>query len=343
MRHFSIVIGMWLAICCFGRLLKADREIEAVIDSLRLNSYAIKSFDVLIEGLTFADKEELGAESSRILTRIVCDRDAKRCLQIRVGERLIIEANEQGGFQKRESVVATTTLIDDKQIDLVSGRRRAKMASENFPAALSKAEILMVDFVGILPFPVFLVPDSVGGRNLHAHELRDELWARARAELARFRRVAVAPVPTYTFESKNTQGRIRHEKLICDDQTLLPLQRSVVFKDSVSNTKTDETPDWHRFFTWTEVAGVFVPSEISEDSLQLATADSGKRISYELNVSYKLHWFGVNLKVDDKIFQSEMLDDPQKQREFVDPKLAGATSLFKEAPPNKQKTEGDIR
>lgn len=319
------VFAIGLLIACINEAASHAEELNilTVIDNLQLNSRGVSSFDVLISEAIFADKGKLGYRDARAFTRVVCDRATKRCAQYRRGESKSFELGKQNTLEPRTQQIMAATIINDGLAHCLEGSRRSTLNSDSFGASLSRSEIRMFDFVGVVPFPVWQAPIIVGERQAHVQELRDEVWSKLRVYYGGFKPIRNAPSPSFSFEKREDLGTVQIAKVICDGVSMLPVQRSILY----SKNGEKERPRLHHFFKWREVNGVSVPSEMSEDDLQVERGIDGERVEFELNESYKMHWFSVNGKIDESLFDLKNLDDYQLIRDVTDPVKSNAASL----------------
>lgn len=319
----SVVLGLLIASTIEAASVADEPTMHTVIDNLQLNSRGVSSFDVLVSEARFCDKGKLGYKDARAFTRIVCDRVTKRCAQYTIGELKALELGKQNTLEPRTKQIIAATIINDGLAYCLDGSSRSTLNSESFGASLSRSQIKMFDFVGVLPFPVSNIPITVGQRQTHVQSLRDEVWSKVRVFYGGFKHIRNAPSPSFSFEKKDDSGTLRIEKVICHGVSMLPVQRSILFSESGGS----ERPKLHHFFKWQEVNGVSVPSEISEDDLQVEVGIDEERVEFELNESYKMHWFSVNGKIDESLFDLQNLDDYQLIRDVTDPIKSNASSL----------------
>ncbi len=320
MRITPILVAL---LSCFAPCISAfPQEPVAVLDAMHLNALGLRRFDVIMRLSSFSDNPSSGQGERTVYTRIVADLDAERCGQFSFGRHELRNANAKdvndtqsfgnmvGVIIKANSAISRTWPDDLKRTTYVS-----------FPDAMQKHSIYSFEFVGATSFPMLNARLFAGSGRENLREHSEPIWSFVRSQFATAKRMPGHSSPAFRAgpvrSSKDRAGV--WTELVCDADTLLPVRRSMLAGGPGAEHPTVRMGN--ESIDWLEKGNVHVPTRISRDRRRSDLDADGKKVAFEENIHYDLHWLSVNAPLDASSFDESILSDLELFQTKIDPKL----------------------
>jgi len=285
---------------------KNRNEAESLISGYMSNLEAIESFELVWRREAEWVGSDGAIESTLTIGRLILDPEKNRCMSVKHDIRtLIVPSDVEAVDSKWEAVVAV--VFDGK----VAWERRfphdVGRIKPEFDKVLSEVDSPMINAIGLGGFPVTY---QESGRLRRYHD-----WLRQGK--AGFRLInGETNTPSISLDHP---GETFFERIVVtlDSEKLVAKTYRC---SSMSRVNSDVVPTCSESYEFQEKSHLQLPAKIIGERRRSGTLnDKSFRGTETYEVDF--HWISVNEKLDDSLFEAQILHDGNQLLRLVDPSV----------------------
>lgn len=304
-----------------------EAEVKSYLEGVFENANSWRRFDLLVD-IEFVSLDPAGPQS--IVTgrhRVIMDKDAEKVLVVKFQEYENAETPDNT-LSKTATFHALST-VDDMlwYTSDRGGPYKYKMNSGRLPKILSSVEI--VD------------PRKIGCVNERGHIFgtpdKDWSFERSYEGMKSGRLIGKAMngkddvLVTFKGAYQDPKVPVSTYSYVFSKESMLPVSAKVSHAASSGVTfGSDERIRWAR------INNAWVPIHYA-GTHQSRSAKQVEAIFFDESYTYKIHWFSVNEKIDEKLFDSKVCEDRAYALSLIDPVKLNATTLLEDEGEGKRK------
>jgi hypothetical protein len=302
-----------------------EAEVKSYLEGVFENANSWRQFDFLVE-IEFVSLDPAGPQS--VVTgrhRVIMDKDTGKVMVVKFQEYENAE-NPDDKLTKTATFHASVTV--DGLLWFVSDRGGPyKLDLSRLPKILSSAEIIDPRKIGcvIERGHIFGTPDKN-----HSFEKMYE-GLKSVKPVGKVLNGKDDVLVTAKSAYQDPQNPVTTFSHVFSKESMLPVSNKM--SHAASNGIIFGSDERIR---WARINNAWVPIHYT-GTHQSRSAKQGEATFFDESYTYKIHWFSVNEKIDEKLFDSQVCEDRAYALSLIDPVKLNATTLLEDEGQGKRK------